>query len=154
MSDLLAIDPGTHTGWSMWTDGQFRASGHCDFTPRRNESSGMRLIRFGAWLREMYTPDLQVIAVEEVKRHAGTDAAHIYGALVGILQVFCLRHHVELMAVPIAQWKRELGLKGNAKKQEIRALVDERWPNAICTSDDEADAIGIGFCAVRVVAGV
>lgn len=49
---ILAIDPGTHCGWSTW-DGAHVESGVQTFDLKRGESPGMRFLRFRTWLREV-----------------------------------------------------------------------------------------------------
>ena len=46
---ILALDPATHTGWAH----SCGASGVWDLSIRRDESSGMRLIRLDSKLDEM-----------------------------------------------------------------------------------------------------
>lgn len=81
---VLALDLGTITGWALRTlDGQI-AHGFVSFRPQRFEGGGMRYLRFKRWLTELKSManDIHAVYFEEVRRHAGVDAAHVYGGLM------------------------------------------------------------------------
>jgi len=93
---VLALDLGTTTGWALRTmDGRI-VSGTHDFRPRRFEGGGMRYLRFTDWLVElaMLSHGIRRVVFEEVRRHVGTDAAHIYGGFMGALTSWCEEHEV------------------------------------------------------------
>lgn len=83
MSDtVLALDLGTVTGWALQHGGLI-TSGTQSFKPGRYEGGGMRYLRFARWLNEVLVSvgGLEAVYFEEVRRHVGTDAAHVYGGL-------------------------------------------------------------------------
>lgn len=83
----LALDMGTTTGWALRTaDGQ-TVRGAQSFKPRRFERGGKRYLRSRGWLAEMLatTGGIGAVFVEEVRRHAGVDAAHAYGGFLAAL---------------------------------------------------------------------
>jgi len=84
---VLAIDLGTTTGWALRSRDDHITSGTISFRPSRFEGGGMRYLRFARWLAELDTLSggLGRIVFEEVRRHAGTDAAHIYGGFLAHL---------------------------------------------------------------------
>ena len=84
---ILALDLGTTTGWAIRTAEGVILSGTVSFRPSRYDGGGMRYLRFRpgsrSWPR---TPaGSRPIWFEEVRRHLGTDAAHVYGGLLAIL---------------------------------------------------------------------
>ena len=84
---ILALDLGTHTGWALQhLDGTI-TSGTEYFKPQRFEGGGMRFLRFKRWLNELLSTSNHINAVffEEVRRHAGVDAAHAYGGFLATL---------------------------------------------------------------------
>ena len=84
---ILALDLGTHTGWALQhLDGTI-TSGTEHFKPQRFEGGGMRFLRFKRWLNELLSASNHINAVffEEVRRHAGVDAAHAYGTFMSHL---------------------------------------------------------------------
>jgi crossover junction endodeoxyribonuclease RuvC len=61
------------------------------------------------------------IYYEQVRRHEGTDAAHLYGAFYGIMVLAAHMHHVPVEGVPVANIKKFGTGRGNADK---RAMVE------------------------------
>lgn len=144
MTVLLALDLGSSTGWAFCHSGGSIFSGSWDFKPKRFEGGGMRYLRFRRMLDEFAGGnEVQAVYFEEVRRHLGTDAAHIYGGLMATLETWCEEKQLPYQGVPIGVWKRELpGLrKGNASKEQVLTAV--RALGYSPTSHDEADAIGV-----------
>jgi Holliday junction resolvasome RuvABC endonuclease subunit len=84
------------------------------------------------------------IAYEEVRRHLGTDAAHVYGGLLATLTAWCDEAKLPYIGVPVATIKRCATGKGNADKDAMLAAAQTRWPAADIRTHDEADA---AWCA-------
>ncbi len=153
-SVLLAIDLGTTTGWAMrLADGSI-VSGTMAFRPGRYEGGGMRYLRFRSWLDEMHrqAPTLSAVYFEEVRRHAGTDAAHIYGGFLAHLAAWCEQKGLPYQGVPVGVIKRHVAGKGNADKQAMIAAVTSKGYRV--TDDNEADAIAILLWAIDTQGGV
>lgn len=138
----LALDLGTTTGWATEREG-VRASGIWKLrtaSQARYEGGGMRFLRFQERLAELGRGGLiSRVVYEEVRRHRGTAAAHIYGGLMGVLTAFCEARAIPYQAVPVGQIKRHATGKGNANKAAMIAAFEERTGRAPVT-DDEADA--------------
>src|SRR5690606_13598214 len=62
-------------------------SGTASFRSGRYDGGGMRYLRFQHWLEQLADDSggLAAIYFEEVRRHIGTDAAHIYGGFLATL---------------------------------------------------------------------
>lgn len=101
----------------------------------------MRYLRFAQWLDQLDLPG--TVFFEEVRRHAGTDAAHVYGGLLGTLTAWCERRTIPYSGVPVATIKRHATGKGNADKSAMIAAAKARGFNP--TDDNEADALAILF---------
>ena len=149
---VLGIDPGTHCGWALLDGESFVASGTLDLTPRRHEGGGMRFLRFrtafAAMLADLGPGD--VVAYEEVRRHLGTDAAHIYGGLVSQLSAECELRGVPYRGVPVATVKKLATGKGNADKAAMRAEAARRWGGEWpAKREDEADARFIALALAK-----
>src|SRR5690606_38751638 len=86
-SCILALDLGTTTGWALRTADGLITSGTASFRPGRFDGGGMRYLRFTNRLTEIDRLSGPVAAIwfEEVRRHAGTDAAYVYGGLMATL---------------------------------------------------------------------
>jgi hypothetical protein len=115
---VLALDLGTTTGWALRLGDRSILSGIQTFRPGRFEGGGMRYLRFTNWLVEiaMRTHGIRRIVFEEVRRHAGTDAAHVYGGFLGTLTSWCEAHQVPYEGVAVGTIKRFATGKGNADK--------------------------------------
>ncbi len=159
MSDMriLGIDPGTQCGWALREPDGSMISGVWDLSVKRHESAGMRLIRLNKWLRETTDIDqVHLIAYEEVRRHAGTSAAHVYGAITGQIEVFVASRndtmpsslHIEHVGIPVGTVKKFATGKGNANKTTMIDSANVRWTDMKpITDDNEADARWIAECA-------
>ena len=152
-SGVLALDLGTTTGWAVKLPGGGVTSGTMTFRPGRYEGGGMRYLRFRSWLDELsnLSPSLSAIYFEEVRRHAGTDAAHIYGGFLAHLSAWCEQHRLPYQGVPVGVIKRHVTGKGNADKQAVIAAV--RHLGYRPTDDNEADAIAILLWAIDTAGG-
>lgn len=138
---ILALDLGTTTGWAASSDPI--SHGWSSFRPGRYEGGGMRYLRFKRWLTELkaQVEPIDVVYFEEVRRHAGTDAAHVYGGLLATLTSWCEHHQIAYEGVPVGTIKKHATGKGNAGKEEmIKAMRDKGHP---VSDDNEADALAI-----------
>ena len=144
---ILALDLGTRTGWAMRTAGQF-FSGYMDFKGNRHEGGGMRFLRFRRWLDEAWKSKPQAVYYEEVRRHLGTDAAHIYGGLLATLTAWCEEHSIPYCGIPVGTIKKSItGGKGNASKAEVIAAVQAKgFPDVM--DDNQADALALLHCVL------
>lgn len=138
---LLAIDLGTQTGWALCQGNTITSGSQC-FKPQRFEGGGMRFLRFRRWLNEILAVgDIHAIYFEEVRRHAGVDAAHAYGGFMGQLTSWCEQHHIPYQGVPVGTIKKHATGKGNAGKGDVIAAVKARGHHPI--DDNEADALAL-----------
>lgn len=152
-SSILALDLGTMTGWAMHVGDRRIESGTVSFRPSRYDGGGMRYLRFRGWLNSITAnAGLNAIYFEEVRRHAGTDAAHLYGGFMATLTAWCEQQKVAYQGVPVGTIKRFITGKGNADKSAVANAVRER---GYCPADDnEADAIAILLWALETKGGV
>lgn len=140
MGARLALDLGTNTGWAMARDG-VTVSGTASFKVGRYEGGGMRYLRFQRWLDEMAGHGLDSIWFEEVRRHAGTDAAHVYGGLLATLTAWCEHRGIPYSGVPVGSIKKHATGKGNANKDAMIAAAIARGFAPV--DDNEADALAL-----------
>jgi hypothetical protein len=154
ITSILALDLGSTTGWAVRTARCRILHGTAEFRPSRYEGGGMRYLRFGKWLEQTLdvTGGIDAVYFEEVRRHAGTDAAHVHGGLLATLTAWCEGHGIPYQGVPIGTWKRHVCGKGNASKDEVIAAMRERGFEP--SDDNEADAIAILLWALDTNGGV
>ena len=120
---ILALDLGARTGWAFSDHNKMITSGVVQFKQDRWQGGGMRFLRFRARLDEIYrlSGGFDQLYYEQVRRHAGTDASHLYGGWLAILEVWCEQNSVAYQGVPVGTIKRHATGKGNANKA---AMID------------------------------
>jgi len=150
---LLALDLGTNTGWAMRLADGAVVSGTMAFKPGRYEGGGMRFLRFRTWLDhlEFAAKHIALVHFEEVRRHAGTDAAHIYGGFLAHLTAWCELKNIPYQGVPVGTIKRHATGKGNAGKDMVIAAMQALGHHP--EDDNEADALAILTWAVDTRGG-
>lgn len=143
MPTALALDLGTTTGWAIRSAGGLITSGTASFRPGRYEGGGMRYLRFGNWLNELcsLTEPFGAIYFEEVRRHAATDAAHVYGGLMATLTAWAELREIPYQGVPVGTIKKHATGKGNAPKEAMIAAARARGFAPV--DDNEADALAL-----------
>ena len=146
---VLALDLGTTTGWALKQRDATIISGTQSFKPQRFEGGGMRYLRFKRWLTEIKaTVDgIDEVVFEEVRRHASTDSAHVYGGLLATLTAWCEHHHIAYQGIPVGTIKKHATGKGNASKDEMVASARARGHAP--TDDNEADALALLHWAIE-----
>ena len=151
---MLALDLGSSTGWALRTSDGLITSGTLSLRPGRFDGGGMRYLRFANWLTELdrLSGPIAAIWFEEVRRHIGTDAAHIYGGFLATLTAWCERESVAYQGVPVGTIKRFATGKGNAGKDAVLAAMRQRGFQP--ADDNEADAIAILLWALETRGGV
>ena len=140
---IFVFDLGTQMGWAYWRDGNLM-SGSESFASQRHEGAGMRAFRFGKWLEwslgQYGKPDF--VYFEEVRRHKGVAAAHVYGGFMNILMAWCERHQIQYSSVPVQVIKRAATGKPAATKKMMIAAAVKTW-GVFPADDNEADALGL-----------
>lgn len=105
-------------------------------------------MRFRKWINEFIAEHgVKVVYFEEVRRHKGVDAAHVYGGLLGQLTAVCEELKVPYGGIPVGEIKKAFTGKGNAGKELIIEEAIKRGFKPV--DDNEADAIAIFFCAEK-----
>jgi len=142
---VLAIDPGTNLGWAMLLNGTIY-SGVQRFNISRDESPGMRWLRFSSWLYEINKQaggNIDVI-YHERPHHRGGAATAVLEGFVSHLQTFAAQIGAEIKAVHSGTLKKFATGKGNAGKDEmiqaaISKFISPTLPVVI--DDNHADAL-------------
>jgi Holliday junction resolvasome RuvABC endonuclease subunit len=151
---VLALDLGTTTGWAIRGFDGLITSGTVSFKPSRYDGGGMRYLRFTNWLTEIdrLSGPIAAIYFEEVRRHVGTDAAHVFGGLLAVLTSWGELRGIPYQGVPVGSIKKHATGKGNAPKQ---AMIDAARARGFSPADDnEADAIAILLWALETRGGL
>ncbi len=150
---ILALDLGTTTGWALQQRDGTITSGTQAFKPQRYEGGGMRFLRFKRWLNELlgHGWGLQAVYFEEVRRHKGNDAAHIYGGLMAHLTAWCEANGIAYEGVSVGTIKRHATGSGNAKKEAVLDAMRAKGHDP--QDDNEADALALLHWAIEQEGG-
>ena len=158
---ILALDLGTTTGWALRSANGPVAHGFVSFKSQRFEGGGMRYLRFGRWLADMLTLNapktgaqanltgIEAVYFEEVRRHASTDSAHVYGGLMATLTSWCEHHKIPYQGVPVGTIKKHATGKGNASTDDMIAAMAGMGYQV--TDDNVADALALLHWALSEV---
>lgn len=147
---ILALDPATLCGWATPI-----ASGTWDLSVRPDESTGMRLIRFDAKLRELCNRDRITritLIVFEAQRGSvpGREGATVVkGELQGVLKLFCINQNIEFRGYSPSEIKKHATGKGNCGKLEMLAAAKLKWPGRRFVDDNEVDAVWLLDLAMK-----
>lgn len=141
----LALDFATKTGWAHSAG----PSGVWDFSIKKDESSGMRLIRFSAKLREILAAcNTELIVFETVSvgsgKKANMDGVKLQSKMQAMIEILveetdnleCCSYHlnkIKAFALPCKGTKRD--------KAAMLAAARKEWPDVDVVDDNHADAL-------------
>mgnify|MGYP000929385321 FL=1 len=131
---ILALDVATHCGWAVTRE----IYGVWDLTPKRDESAGMRLIRFRHKLKEVIVNEnINLVVFERPGgRHVG--AVIVHSELQGQVKVVCEDLGIEYRGYSSQEIKKFATGKGNANKAAMIEAAKNKleYPGK---DDNEAD---------------
>jgi Holliday junction resolvasome RuvABC endonuclease subunit len=133
---ILALDVATHCGWAISNT----IYGVWDLTPKRDESMGMRLIRFRAKLNEIVASEKIDLIVFERPAGFHKGAIIVQSELQGILKAFCEDNKINYRAYSASEIKKFATGKGNANKDKMKEAAAKKY-NYPGDDDNEADAL-------------
>lgn len=143
-SNVLALDLGTYCGWAIATKDGAVSYGTEHFIQRNQWHPGVRWSNYRAWLAELVR-DKQITAVyfEDVKRHAGTLAAHVYGDYLAMTEMVCQQHNIPMVGIGVGQAKKKWTGSGRADKAVMVKEAQRRGFKVASGEDDTADALAL-----------
>lgn len=131
---ILALDIATKTGWCNDT-----SSGVWDFSVKRGESIGMRLIRFRAKVQEMINLERPDVIVYELPAGLFKASIMVASEMIGVLKTLCEDNNIEYAHESATEIKKFATGKGNAKKEAMIQAAKDLGIQVI--DDNHADAI-------------
>lgn len=147
---ILALDLGTKLGWATVDRNGVVRSGSVNCTPRAHEATGQRWSKFRVLLCDLANEvgEFDAVYFEDVKRHAGTIAAHVYGGFLAHLEHWCAARNAEPIGVGVGEVKKAWTGSGAAKKHLMIASAEAKGFRP--ADDNEADALAILSLAVSL----
>lgn len=134
---ILALDIASVTGWCTEV-----SHGFWNFRPKKDESKGMRVVRFHSKVSEMISEHgINIIYFEMAAgRHANSIA--VESEMIGVLKLLCEKMGVEYKSITSSAIKKHATGKGNAGKDlMVQAAKDKLGFTG--EDDNEADAMWI-----------
>lgn len=150
--NILALDPSTNTGFAH----SGGISGVFDLSVRRDESSGMRLVRLQSKLNEIKNGTGIDLLVFEAARHAAPKmqgALTVQAELQGVIKLWCENNGVEYRGYSPSQIKKFATGKGNANKAAMVEAAKKHWTDRELTDDNECDALWLLELATKELNG-
>lgn len=149
---ILALDQATKvTGYAIYDDKKLVKYGTFSTT---SDDDVERYAMIRSWLLSMissWKPDY--IGIEGIQfqeegggQKMGVTVFQTLARLQGILMITCHEQEIPFEVCPTNTWRHTCGVKGKSrtdKKRSMQLLVQE-W-HGVKVSEDEADAIGIGY---------
>lgn len=157
---ILALDQATKvTGYSIFDDGKLVKVG--TFTTSSDDEIA-RVVSVKNWFISMlqnWKPDY--VGIEGIQYQPKTFDGDSVGSvtlfqtlahLQGTLLVTCHENDIQYRVCPTNTWRNICGVKGRARTDKKRSMqmIAKQWYN-INVTDDEADAIGIGYYMTTIV---
>ena len=145
---ILALDLGTKTGWAFGDTKNENSqmthiySGMQDFSLKRGESPGMRLLNFDKWIYEMLAKHKPKMAAYEMPHQRGGHSTQLLMSMLGIFHVACEKAGVEYSSVHSASLKKSATGSGKASKEDMISIAGTKF-NRNIIDDNEADALHI-----------
>ncbi len=133
---ILALDQATHCGFAH-SDGQ---SGVWDLSVKKDESSGMRLIRLRLHLNE-FSDKTDILIFEASRNMKYGNAVRVAAEIQGLITTWAIDNNVEYTGVSPMVIKKHATGSGNASKGAMVDAAIEKWPEKGISDDNEADAL-------------
>ena len=135
---ILSLDPGTLCGYAH-TAGP---SGTWDLSVKKDESSGMRLIRLRKSLADIHEKHgIDLLVFEAGRSSKFGRAINIAGQLQGTIEVWCIDNNVEYRGYSPKELKKFACNNGNASKEAMVAAAEKKYPKLKIVDDNHADAL-------------
>jgi len=145
---ILALDLGTHCGYACSNN----QSGTWTLKPKTTESAGIRYVKFNEYLSTfMRLNKVTFVVYEEVHAHAAVDAAHVFGAMQGILQLVCINRGIEYKGVGVGTIKKHATGNGHSKKDAMVASASLKFKSVNVVDDNHADALWLLDYAINTI---
>jgi Holliday junction resolvasome RuvABC endonuclease subunit len=141
---LLSLDIATKTGFCV-----FNRSGMMDFTPKQNDSKGMRLIKFKSFFKRMIEEyKIKLIVFEGQAVFGKTQPNFVASEMIGTLKIHCEEVGIEYRSYAPAEIKQSATGKGNADKDAMVEFAESKFDLKV-VDNNEADALHLYHLALE-----
>lgn len=145
---ILAIDQGSNCGWCCGE----HLYGLWDLSTRKDESMGMKAIRFRLKIKEIVQNEgIELIVYERIAGEHKNSIIHA-AKLVSVIEVFCEENKIDYATFSATELKKFATGRGNAKKEQMVAVA-KKFYGYKGEDDNEADAIILYHLSQKVYGG-
>ena len=154
MTKILCLDQATQkTGYSIWEDKKLITYGTLEVDPKeKNIIERMKLMSdLVIDLIKSHSPSF--IVIEDTQYQNNYKTYQQLSQLQGILMAYFFNMDIGFVIVKPSEWKGYCSIKGRKReeqKKNTQLFVKDKF--GLDCSEDEADAIGIGFWAISIMA--
>lgn len=136
---ILALDLATRCGFAFDSAG-VSESGMVDFSPRKGEVHGGRLVRLTVWLYKWQHRNLDLVIYEKpIPFHSGQAASQLAYGFSSRVEEFCSRYDIRCECVQPNVLKKFA--TGNGRTEKANMIRFTQALKAGVTDDNEADAL-------------
>lgn len=142
MTTTLALDPATRCGFAVAVNDEVADSGVWNLKPKGDTRPGQRGLRLFEYLHDVwrnYEPGRCYF--EDVQFASTTYAAHVFGGLKMVIEVWCEMHKIGYEGIGVGTIKKIATGRGNASKEDMVARARLLWPDIHILDDNHADAL-------------
>lgn len=136
---ILTLDLGTTTGFTLCHKSRL-VSGSICFKHLDQEAPGLRFLRFRHEFLTKFR-NVREVWFEEVCRHKGTHAAHIYGGFLAFLLAWGEENSIPCRPVGVGTIKKHATRHGRANKEMMIHSMMQRGFKP--KDDNEADSLAL-----------
>lgn len=149
MANILALDQASKTsGYSVFKDGKLHTYGKFTF---EDEDLGERLCKIKNKILELISEhEIDELIFEDIQLQSNVQTFKVLAEVYGLIDQLASELKIPHQSYLASSWKSQLGIKGKDRaeqKRNAQKYVMNTY-NVKCTQD-EADAICIGDCAVK-----
>lgn len=150
---ILCLDQATlKTGYSIWIDKELVTYGLLEVDPKeKNIIERMKLMRdLVVQLIELEQPNF--IIFEDTQMQNNKLTFQQLSQFQGVLMAYFFDINIGFVIVKPTEWKGKCGIKGRKREEQkinTQLFVNDKF--GFDVSEDEADAIGIGYWAVSKI---
>ena len=150
---ILAFDQSSvATGWALFNDGQLTNYGVFDMKKEKDSASRIQKMEF--LIADMvHDEQPDIVVIEDVSLQTNVSTLVMLARLQGAIQYIALDAGADVEIYKPSHWRKGVGIKTGKGiqrtelKQAAKQLVFDTY--AAKVTDDIADAILIGLCAVN-----
>lgn len=140
---ILAVDVGMDAGYALRNARtQELVSGSLKYVRKPHHRPGRRFVQFEGCLESLNAqyPILKVVYEEPMGNFKNHHAALSTLGYVATLMAWCEKSNLDCKGYPQTTLKKHATGSGAAKKPDMLASAQAKWPEQQITTDDQADA--------------